>query len=128
MVRPDANENHSVFGWLSKNEPGLWHLPQVYLGSRELEEPRGGQPALQKRGAITVGRPRCAGRWTPTSTVPGVWGVSENCVTSMSVRWAEALRQARGLRALLGPAVGAQAPYALLLLLFGRSEMRARRL
>ena len=38
------------------------------------------------------------------------------------------LRQARGLRALLGPAAGAQAPYALLLLLFGRSEMRARRL
>ena len=35
---------------------------------------------------------------------------------------------ARGLRALLGPAVGAQAPCALLLLLFGRSEMRARRL
>ena len=38
------------------------------------------------------------------------------------------LRQACGLRALLGPAAGAQAPYALLLLLFGRSEMRARRL
>ena len=47
---------------------------------------------------------------------------------SSGTRRTRALRQARGLRALLGPTAGAQAPYALLLLLFGRSEMRARRL
>jgi len=56
-----SRREREPFGWLSKNAPGLRHLPQVYLGSRELEEPRG-RSALQKRGAITVGRPRCAGR------------------------------------------------------------------
>ena len=42
---------------------------------------------------------------------------------SSGTRRTRALRQARGLRALLGPTAGAQAPYALLLLLFGRSKM-----
>ena len=64
-----SRREREPFGWLSKNAPGLRHLPQVYLGSRELEEPRG-RSALQKRGAITMGRPRYAGRWTPTSTPP----------------------------------------------------------
>ena len=95
MVRPDANENHSVGSLKTRLvcgisrkfiwgvAPGLRHLPQVYLGGRELEEPRG-RSALQKRGAITVGQPRCAGRSIPTSTVQNVinWGVPENFVTS----------------------------------------------